>query len=130
MSLHVHLCEACAAKVGLHETFLMIVSARPCEGCGATIGYECSTEWVPCDGGGAVSLPRLGRLIARCMQMWRNEMWPVAFGISLQDFAGVHRHEWRWTYCNNQTGEVREQCRCGGKRTRFEPTGASPSRPA
>ena len=114
---HVYICDACATLVGLRETFLMIVGARPCEGCGTTIGYEFTRESVPTVDGGTFDVPRWGRLVANCMQMWRTKMWPVALGIAIQDFAGAHVHDWSVTYWNGMTGEQREMCRCREQRT-------------
>ncbi len=98
---HVYLCHPCARMVGLQETFLLLLYNHACEGCGSPIGHDRAT----------------GLQIAPCMQMWRNKMWPVAFGIAIQDFAGAHVHDWSTTYWNGSTGERRENCRCGERRS-------------
>lgn len=95
---------------------MMLNSARPCEGCGTIVGYEYTR-------GEPGQMGTWGRQIAPYMEMWRNRMWPVALGLALQDFAGAHVHDWRSTYHNFQTGESREQCRCGEKRTRWDTKG-------
>lgn len=114
---HVYICTACADRVGLRESFLMLIGARPCEGCGTTIGYEVMHCELPAVGGGTVNVPQWGRQIARCMQMWRTKMWPVAVGIAVQDFAGAHVHDWQVNSWNGETGEQRESCRCREQRT-------------
>lgn len=114
---HVLICYSCADRVGLRESFLMINSAQPCEGCGTTIGYEYTPVPVETADGGIMNYPRWGRLVAPYMEMWRNKVWPVAVGIALQDFAGAHVHEWSAHYQNLQTGERHENCRCGVRRT-------------
>ncbi len=115
---HVYLCEACAEKVGLRETFMMIVGKRPCEGCGTPIGWNWTLEPAQDVDGRACKVPCIGNKVAECMQMWRNKMWPVAFGIGLQDFAGAHVHEWErhgWSaeLPDGRKNFTKVSCRCG-----------------
>lgn len=107
-------CRPCAAKLQINWTLLPALGARPCAGCGTTVGYE--TTPVKIDGG---YIPNFGRLIAPYTHFWQWDAWPIAWGLALQDNYGEHIHEWSHTYANFQTGERREQCRCGEKRTLF-----------
>lgn len=126
---HAWLCYGCAAKIGLRSTFMMISSARPCEGCGDVIGYEGVREPREVIDGASgelktVNMWRPTNLVAPYMEMWRNKMWPVAFGIAVQDFGGAHVHEWETSMWAREMPDGRkdyrrEHCRCGEKKERW-----------
>lgn len=124
---HAWLCRDCADNIGLHSTFLMISSARPCEGCGTVIGYEGVVEpkEVMGEEKRTINVWRPTRLVAPYMEMWRNQMWPVAFGIALQDFGRAHVHEWRMGMWSAEMPDGRrnyrqQACRCGEKLETWE----------
>lgn len=95
------LCRSCAAKLHIFETLLPSLGARPCVGCGTTVGYDRQT----------------GKLVAPYTHIWQWWAWPIAWGIAMQDNYGSHVHEWTTTYWNGMTGETRQNCRCGASQT-------------
>lgn len=103
------LCRSCAAALGIYETLLPLLSVRPCEGCGTSVGYEASRD--------ERGFPLWGRLVAPYTHIWQWWAWPISWGLSLQDTYGTHAHEWSTTHANYQTGDRRESCRCREQRS-------------
>ncbi len=106
------LCRPCAAKLQIFETLLPALGARPCAGCGTTVGYEVTRQKA-----GDIQWPLFGRLIAPYTHFWQWAAWPIDWGIALQDRYGEHVHEWSTNYADFTTGARRDSCRCKEQRT-------------